>query len=77
MWKNRCASIKDDPVNPALIKSVQRGCVRVEKTEGVCVCQYHWKPLASIMTSLGRNEGWTCPHHKIPLVLQSVNDINM
>lgn len=37
MWKNRCASIKDDPDNPALIKSVRRGCVRVEKTEGVCV----------------------------------------
>lgn len=37
MWKNRCASIKDDPVNPALIKSVQRGCARAEKTEGVCV----------------------------------------
>ena len=51
MWRNRGASIKDDPVNPALVKSRKnRGCVRR-------------KPLASIVTSLGRNEGWTCPHH--------------
>lgn len=69
MWKNRGASIKDDPVNPALVE-----CVRLGKQRGVCGAL---KPLASIMTSLGRNEGWTCPHHKIPLVLQSVNDINM
>lgn len=73
MWKNHGASIKDDPVNLALIERVQRGRVRPRKQPCVCAA----KPLASIATSLERNEGWTCPHHKMSLELQSVNDINM
>lgn len=51
-----------------------------KKRGGGCVCVLSVcaeKPLASIVTSLERNEGWTCPHHKTPLALKSVNDINV
>ena len=65
MWKKHAASIKEDPVNPALVECTQnekskKQCVCRCVCVGVCVCQ---KSLASIVTSLGRNEGWTCPHH--------------
>lgn len=39
MWRNRGASIKDDPVNPPLIDRMCRQCVCVcVKTQSVHVC---------------------------------------
>lgn len=36
MWKNHAASIKGDPVNPALVKSTQS---EKSKKQGVCACK--------------------------------------